>query len=48
MFWGLISGKYGRHRGFFWEKDRETINEGSYCGIIIPVVDEILQQYPEL
>lgn len=48
MFWGSISGKYGRHKGLFWEKDWETINEGSYCGIIIPVVDEILQQYPEL
>lgn len=48
MFWGSISGKYGRHRGLFWEKDWETINEGSYCGIVIPVVDEILTQYPEL
>jgi len=48
MFWGSISGKYGRHRGLFWEKDWETINKGSYCGIIIPVVDEILTQYPEL
>jgi hypothetical protein len=48
MFWGSISGKYGRHRAVFWEKDWETINEGSYCGIIIPVVDEILQEHPEL
>ncbi|PQE34086.1 transposable element tc1 protein [Rutstroemia sp. NJR-2017a WRK4] len=48
MFWGAISGKYGRHKGIFWEKDWETINEGSYSGIIIPLVDEILQQYPEL
>ena len=21
MFWGSISGKYGRHKGLFWEKD---------------------------
>ncbi|XMA19887.1 hypothetical protein WAI453_012678 [Rhynchosporium graminicola] len=48
MFWGSISGKYGRHRGLFWEKDWETINEGSYSGIIVPVVQEILEQYPEL
>jgi transposase len=48
MFWGSISGKYGRHKGRFWEKDWETINEGSYAGIIIPLVQEILQQYPEL
>jgi hypothetical protein len=48
MFWGAISGKYGRHKGLFWEKDWENINEGSYSGIIIPLVQEILQQYPEL
>ncbi len=48
MFWGSISGKYGRHRGLFWEKDWETINEGSYAGIVIPIVDEILQEHPEL
>jgi hypothetical protein len=48
MFWGSISGKCGKHKGLFWEKNWETINEGSYCGIIIPIVDEILQQYPVL
>jgi hypothetical protein len=26
----------------------EKINEGSYSGIIIPIVDQILQEYPEL
>jgi transposase len=48
MFWGSISGKYGRHIGLFWEKDWETINEGSYTGIIVPKVQEILLQYPDL
>jgi transposase len=48
MFWGSISGKYGRHKGLFWEKDWEKINEGSYSGIIIPIVQEVMQQYPEL
>jgi transposase len=48
MFWGSISGKYGRHRGLFWEKDWEKINEGSYSGIIAPIVREILEQYPDL
>jgi transposase len=48
MFWGSISGKYGRHRGLFWEKDWEPINEGSYSGIIIPIIQETLQQYPHL
>ena len=48
MFWGSISGKYGKHKGLFWEKDWETINKGSYSGIIVPIIQEILQQYPEL
>ncbi|KUJ07332.1 uncharacterized protein LY89DRAFT_766502 [Mollisia scopiformis] len=48
MFWGSISKKYGRHRRLFWEKDWETINKGSYYGIIVLVVNEILQQYLEL
>ena len=48
MFWGSISGKYSQHKGLFWEKDWETINEGSYSGIIIPIVQQILQEYPDL
>jgi len=48
MFWGSISGKYGQYKGLFWEKDWQNINEGSYSGIIIPIVDEILQEHPEL
>lgn len=48
MFWGSISDKYGRHRGVFWEKDWETINEGGYSGIIILIIDDILRQCPEL
>lgn len=48
MFWGSISGKYGRHKGLFWEKDWEIINKGSYSGIIIPIIQETLQQYPDL
>ena len=45
---GCFGGKYGRHKGLFWEKDWETINKGSYSGIIIPIIDDILKQYPEL
>ena len=48
MFWGTISGKYGRHKGLFWEKDWETINEGSYSGIIVPLIQELLLEHPEL
>jgi hypothetical protein len=43
-----ISGKYSRHRGLFLKNNWETINKGSYSGIIVPVVQEILEQYPEL
>jgi hypothetical protein len=46
--WGGISGKYGRYKGLFWEKDWATINKGSYSGIIVPIVQEILQQFPDL
>jgi transposase len=48
MFWRSISGKYRRYKGLFWENDWETINEDSYSGIIIPIIQEILQHYPEL
>jgi hypothetical protein len=41
IFWGSISGKYSRHKELFWEKDWEAINEGPYCGVIIPIADEI-------
>lgn len=44
MFWGSISGNYGRREGLFWEKDWETINESSYSGIIILLVQEIYQR----
>ena len=48
MFWDSISGKYGRYRGLFWEKDWETINASSYSAIIIPIVEDTLREYPEL
>lgn len=48
MFWGSISGRYGRHKGLFWEKDWGSINEGSYSGITIPVIQQILQEYSDL
>jgi hypothetical protein len=34
MFWGSISGRYGRYKGLFWEKDWETVNEGSYSELL--------------
>ncbi|EPE35500.1 Homeo [Glarea lozoyensis ATCC 20868] len=43
MFWGSISGKYGRHRGLFWEKDWETINAGSYSGHSAAFTKEVFE-----
>ena len=31
MFWGCISGKYGKGEGLFWEKARKTITKERYC-----------------
>ena len=39
---GINIREIWKHRGFFWEKDWETINEGSYCGIIVPIVQEVI------
>jgi hypothetical protein len=35
MFWGCISGKYGKGVGLFWEKQWGTINTQSYCEHIV-------------
>jgi len=31
MFWGCISGKYGKGAGLFWEKAWKTITKETYC-----------------
>ena len=38
MFWGCISGLYGKGPGIFWEKDWGTITSDSYLQRIAPVV----------
>jgi len=38
MFWGSISGKYGKGPNLFWEKAWKTINTESYCEHTFPVV----------
>jgi hypothetical protein len=44
-----IESRYQRKIGWmFWEKDWETISAGSYSGIIIPVIQDILSQYSDL
>jgi transposase len=48
MFWGIISGKYGKGLGIFWEKSWGTINQFSYSERIIPPLCEYLQQHSEL
>jgi len=38
MFWGCISGLYGKGPGLFWEKDWGTITSSSYLERVAPVV----------
>ncbi len=38
MFWGCISGKYGKGSGLFWEKNWGSISQVSYCEHTFPVV----------
>jgi transposase len=48
MFWGCISGKYGKGIGIFWEKEWKSINKFSYCERIVPRVAEYLSTYSGL
>jgi transposase len=48
MFWGSISGKYGKGLGIFWEKSWGHINRFSYSERIIIPLCEYLQQHPGL
>src|SRR5882672_3270187 len=48
MFWGCISGKYGKGTGLFWEKEWGTIATKSYCKHTVPVVLNYLWNYPGL
>lgn len=48
MFWGTISGKYGKGTGLFWEKDWGKINKYSYCEKTIPQVKEYMDTHPGL
>jgi hypothetical protein len=36
MFWGCMSGRYGKGIGIFWEKSWGKINKASYSERIIP------------
>jgi hypothetical protein len=38
MFWGCISGRYGKGAGIFWEKEWGTITTKSYCEHTVPAI----------
>ena len=48
MFWGCISGKYGKGAGLFWEKEWGTINTKSYDEHTCPVIFNYLFNHPGL
>src|SRR6266487_4714711 len=48
MFWGCISGKYGKGFGLFWEKEWGNIDRYSYSERVIPRIYEYLQVHPDL
>jgi hypothetical protein len=48
MFWGSISGRYGKGAYLFWEKDWGNINQTTYCEYTLPVVQEYMQTHPGL
>jgi transposase len=45
MFWGSISGLYGKGPAVFWEKDWGTITSASYCQHITPILAEYSSFY---
>ena len=48
MFWGCISGKYGKGMGLFWEKEWKTITTKTYCEHTVPVILNYLFNHPGL
>ena len=48
MFWGCISGRYGKGVGLFWEKEWKTITKESYSERVIPRISEYLQAHSDL
>jgi transposase len=48
MFWGCISGKYGKGEGLFWEKEWKTITKATYTEHTLPVVWKYIFNHPGL
>jgi transposase len=44
MFWGGISGRFGKGPGLFWEKGWGTINSRSYCEHIVPLIADYVRR----
>jgi hypothetical protein len=48
MFWGCISGIYGKGYGVFWEKEWKTITKESYSEHIVPPTINYVHTHPWL
>ena len=48
MFWGCISGKYGKGEGLFWEKEWKTITKLTYQEHTLPMVWKYFFNHPGL
>jgi transposase len=44
MFWGGISGRFGKGPGLFWEKSWGTITSQSYCEHVVPLIASYIGQ----
>jgi transposase len=44
MFWGGISGRFGKGPGLFWEKGWGTINSQSYCEHVVPLMADYVSR----
>jgi len=47
MFWGSFNGTT-KGPYLFWEKEWGTINQESYCGRVVPLIDRWLRMNPSL
>ena len=48
MFWGCISGLYGKGVHMFWEKSTSSISQKTYCEQVVPLISDYLQSHPSL
>jgi hypothetical protein len=48
MFWGCMSGKYGKGPSIFFEKSWGGVTKESYSTYIVPQVAEYMRTHPGL